>query len=57
MRDTKPTTVLSALLGDTEGKMTIHQCQRIAKDLVLEGTESGQVYFDLTGPKGSVHCV
>ncbi len=49
-------TILSQLLGDTDGKMSIHQCERIAKDLMSSGVEPGQITFELVGPKGRKQC-
>jgi len=45
-------TMLSAVLGDDQGHMTIHQCQAHAKKC----HDQGKIMFDLVGPNGRLAC-
>lgn len=48
--------ILSQLLGDNNAKMNLHQCARVAKDLVRDGTQANTITFEIVGPKGRVPC-
>lgn len=49
-------TMLSQLLGDACGNMSIHQCERIAKDMVQAGVKPEEITFELVGPKDRKQC-
>ena len=48
--------IWDSLFGDADGKMSIAQCQELAKR-VLIGEPTAKISFDLVGPKGRIHCV
>ena len=49
-------TILSKLLGDNDGRMSLHQCERVAKDLVRDGVDATTITFEFVGNKGRLPC-
>ncbi|KKN24627.1 hypothetical protein LCGC14_0893110 [marine sediment metagenome] len=48
--------VVGAIFGDDKGRMTINQAQRVAKDMVTNGTLAEHIHFDIVGPGGRLTC-